>query len=837
MNLRAFFYRQRVTEAELDQVFTWAQDADRAIVLDKDEAGVADGLTLAETGPASMALAYASGVAYAKAGERCNVAVAGTVDCSQDEYGVPTTVTDPANTKWIAIFVRPTRVLSEPRTDGNGNEVYTVQSEAAEVFVRQGSEGIGPAQVGLSASAILLGEVELAFGQTAITTGDIEVDRREDWYRAVTLSFGEKVHGTALDAVGELWAEMDILGAAGGTFTFVSKWFSAVDVAGSAPPITTVAEAINAMVYDLAQATGSGLVGTANVAGTYLNWTTASVAGALSSIATAVNQHIGGSAPQHAATSITYTPYSWIAGATAAAAINEIIDDLALTTGTPGAARIGNVAAVTTVWDWFSRSAATLQTQLASIFTALNSCLPVNQTNVNPQVAVDGSDSVFQGMLRGLVAPAPSVSWKNLVEQNYGDIGSSLGVQSSIPWAAPNYRDVSTRTWVDVCPGWFWYARKPCFFAVSSEKAYVYKLDHIATGSSGIGDVDIYVDWSGTYPTAMPMAVASNGKYLYVLTADSVTHRARMFQYDCHTNPLATPTLTRTEYFDAIELWDGANHRRTAMVVGTATLAFTAKNTTGALTADENLVIVSQADISSWNHGLGNITALSAYGDPTGALCHVGDNTYVYIVYGTGAFHSFGCAAQATVVGGLVTGVVAPSMPSLVNDLGFCYAASAVFDGASVWIVDADGIVYAYLHIGCGALELLKWPKVMNADTNNLWETGAGEVCPQLAFDGARVWIFAKAKSMNRIVAYAFDPASIADPDSFPTGLPVTMDPIFLNPPPLGAWVSTGPTTTNGPGKVAVIADVAMVIGWEPTLDGKLHRLVNLSRRGGRFTA
>lgn len=839
MHLRNFYYRQRVTEAELDQVMSWAQDADRAIVLDRDEAGVAEGLTLAETGPASMALAYADGVAYAKAGERCSVAVAGTIDCSNDEYGVPTAVTVPGNTKWVAVFVRPTRVLSEPRTDGNGNEVYTIQSEAAEVFVRQGSEGVGPAQVALSASALLLGEVELAFGQTAITTGDIDVTRREDWFRAVTISFGDKAHGTAHDAVGELWAEMDILGAAGGVMAFTSKWFSAVDVAGVAPPITTVLEALDGIVYDLSRSTGSGLIGTANVAGTYLNWTTASVAGALSATATAVNQHIGGAAPQHAATSITYTPYSWIAGATVAAAINEIIDDLALQTGTPGAARIGNVAAVTTAWDWFTQAAGTIQTQLAGIFTALNNALPVNVTNVNPKVSVDGADVMYYGALRGLVAPAPSVSWKDLIGQNYGDAGSNYGVQPGVPWAAPNYRDVSTRTWVDVCPGWYWSNRKPCFYAVSNEAASVYRVDHVATLSNGIGNLDVVVTWAGTYPTAMPLAVASNGKYIYVLTADSVTHRARMLQYDCYTNPLATPTLFKDEYFDAVEVWDGAAHRLTSLAVGTNTLAFTAKASTGPLDADTNLVIVSQADVSSWSHGRGNVPlgGGGVLGIASGALCHIGDDTYIYCMYGGGGgTDANACAAQATVIGGLVTAVVAPASPAAVFYFGMTVVQGCTFDGASAWFADHLGTVWQHYHKGCGALEANRWVEIFEGATNNLWAHGGAETSPVLACDGARVYLFAKAYGANRIVMYSFDPASALDPVVFGSGFPGIMDPVFLNPPHLaGPWVSNGPQTGNCAGKVAIIADVAMVIGKMEPRDGILHRVVNLSRRGGRF--
>jgi hypothetical protein len=534
------------------------------------------------------------------------------------------------------------------------------------------------------------------------------------------------------------------------------------------------------------------------------------------------------------ATRVGYAPYSWIAATTVSDVIKEIVDDLALQAGTPGTARIGNVAAVTTVWDWFTRSKDTVQAQLASVFTALNSCLPVNQTNVNPQVAVDGSDSIFQGMLRGLVAPAPSVSWKQLIEQDYGDVGSSLGVQPSIPWAPPNYRDVGTRTWVDVCPGWFWYARKPCFFAVSNEKACVYKLNHIATNSDGIGDVDIYVDWSGTYPLAMPLAVASNGKYLYVLTADSSTHRARMLQYDCYTNPLTTPTLYKNEYFDAIELWDGASAYVTSISMGTNTLAFTAKHSTGVLTADEFTVIVAQADVTSWGHGRGNIGVGAGIDNATGSLCHIGDDTYAF-GYRDGSLHGF-AAVQATVIGGLVTGVIVPAAgPLTVKGTGSSYMLkSCVFDGATAWFIDETGQVFAYAHKGSDASEAERWIIAFELTTNNLIDQSVGAEV-RLAFDGARVWIAARAYGLNRIVMMSFDPTLMLDPVFFPAGYPAKFPMIYLNPPVTAGWASNGPTTGQGPGKIAIIADVAMVIGRLEPKDGILHRVVNLSRRGGQF--
>lgn len=841
MNLRNFYYRQRVTEGELDQIFAWAQDADRAIMVDKDEAGVSDGLALSETGPASMSVAYANGVAYAKAGERCAVDVASNVDCSQDEYGVPTAVAVPGNTKWIAIFVRPTRVLSEPRTDGNGNEVYTIQAEAAEVFVRQGSEGVGPARVSLSTSAILLGEVELAFGQTAITTADIYVDRREDWFRAVTVSFGDKVHGTSHDAVAELWAELDVLGAAGGTFAFTSKWFSAVDVAGTAPPITTVAEALDGMVYDMAQSTGSGLVGTANVAGTYLNWTGASVAGALSATATAVNQHIGGAAPQHPATSITYTPYSWIAGATVGAALNEIIDDLALQTGTSGAARIGNLAFAETVYHWFAKArgydidAGTLEAQIAAIFAAVNRSLPTDQIAMTPSATVDGTDAASYSVLRGVVAPGGTMSWRQLAAQDYGDIGSSVGIQSAIPWAPPNYKDFAGREFVDVCPGIDFSAGnggRPCFWAIAKDVIGFYRLNHISAQSAGIGDQDrtVPTEWSVTYPTYMPIACASNGKYLYVLTANA-SHVARMFQFDVYTNPSATPTLYKTSEYSGIEIFDAAATRYfTALCPGTNTLAFTANNSTGTLTADEFVVIVAQNDVTSWAKGRGNVGIGASYDSPLGALTHIGDDTYMFTVYDIATSKSFGCAAKATVVAGLVTAVVAPASPASVYDFGTVYVKSAVFDGASAWFADTDGQIYCYNHIGSGAIESQRWNTFCELNTNQLVDN-TSDAPIRLAFDGMRVWIFARQFGYDRIVAMSFDPADLINPTSL--NFAAFFNQTFLNAPRTAGWASNGPSAGEGPGRVAIIADVAMVIGRFYTPAGIMHRLCSLSRRGG----
>jgi hypothetical protein len=318
-----------------------------------------------------------------------------------------------------------------------------------------------------------------------------------------------------------------------------------------------------------------------------------------------------------------------------------------------------------------------------------------------------------------------------------------------------------------------------------------------------------------------------------VLTSDSSTHRARILQYDLYTDPLSTPTLYKTEYFDAIELWDGSNAAKTSIAMGNETLAFTAKHSTGPLTADEFLVIVAQKDVTSWSHGLGNIAPAAGYDDVTGALCHIGGEAYLYGVRDLISY--LACAAQGTVVGGLVTGVVTPTLgPAAVKSIGLSSFQSCIFDGASAWLITEGGDIHTYQHLGSAASEAERWQISMELTTNNLIDQTAGTKT-RLAFDGARIWIAARAYGLSRIVMGSFDPTLTYDPVFFPSGMPARLDLIFLNPPATTSWASNGPAAGEGPGKIAILADVAIVIGRLDPADGILHRVVNLSRRGGRY--
>jgi hypothetical protein len=374
----------------MDEAFGWCEAADQALAEDAALTGVVSALVANETSPASMSISLTGpGLAYDKAGQRCAIAANPTVlSCSVDEYGVPTTVTGVGNERWLGVFVRFKRTLTDPEIDGNGLSVYTREWEGAEVFVRQGTEAtIGAAlKVPLQAEAILLCDVRLVRLQTTVTNSDILVTRREDWSRCVTTSFGTKVAGTSKAAVTALWSAVDTAASGGGPFTPSETWFAAMAVAGSAPPITTVAEAINAIIYDLAYINpGLGVNGAQKISmpgysSTYVTWPDCSVAAAVTITGGLLNNHIAGSAPYHPATAVSFSDTTmkakWGSQATATtvqAALDRITQSLTETGGTPpypaGATLVRNAALTGYLTETIG--ASNLNTQLTSFMNLL----------------------------------------------------------------------------------------------------------------------------------------------------------------------------------------------------------------------------------------------------------------------------------------------------------------------------------------------------------------------------------------------------------------------------------------------------------------------------------
>jgi hypothetical protein len=325
MNLFDWFFKQIVTQGQMDWAFDQVQDSILAATADPGLVGILSGLGVTEHAPtADMTVDVATGVAYDAEGQRIYVPDAITVvDCSVDEYGVPTDPPTATFQRYLSVFAAFDRELTDKAYDGNGVEVWTHHLESFRVFVRQGAEaGAGTAvPPPLLPDAELLTDILITSGQTAILNAHLDTDRRQDWLRAWAnpgagyvdewLVYGQPAE--AIEAVWRKWNEhVSDLGwfHGGGVIAYTpgQTWFGAVPLSGPAAPVTSVAEALDAILYDLADAgppAGDALISATDFTGTYLAWAAASIAGAIAITAGALDAHIGGAAPQHPATAIT----------------------------------------------------------------------------------------------------------------------------------------------------------------------------------------------------------------------------------------------------------------------------------------------------------------------------------------------------------------------------------------------------------------------------------------------------------------------------------------------------------------------------------------------------
>lgn len=270
MNIFDWFYRQIVSQSQLDWAFEQVQAADHDQSVDNSLVGILSGMDITENSPTpDLTVNASAGVAYDNDGQRMALTgVLTNIDCSMDEYGVSTTVTSALNERWISIFVRFERDLTEPAVDGNSLTVYTKQIEDLEVFVRQAAEQVIGTDLKppILSDAILLCDIYLLNGQTSILNTHINYERREDFARVIEAAphaITEWSAGTAaeglLDLFGKFNDHISDLAyphtAAGISFTPTEQWNNGDVPQGASAPVTTIAEDLDAIVYDLAHET------------------------------------------------------------------------------------------------------------------------------------------------------------------------------------------------------------------------------------------------------------------------------------------------------------------------------------------------------------------------------------------------------------------------------------------------------------------------------------------------------------------------------------------------------------------------------------------------------
>src|SRR5687767_10714112 len=178
-----YYFRQKVTEAELDLGFELLERADRNLAADIGLFGIVAGAVPAPHSPLpglSVDLT-APARAYDHAGQRVFFGTGQTVDCSVDHNGIPTEVTTAGHERWVSIFLRFDRSLSDPRTDGNSQQVLFRRDESFALVVRQGPEApTGSAQrPDLEEAELLVCDVRRTAGQTQIFGVDLDLTRRQ----------------------------------------------------------------------------------------------------------------------------------------------------------------------------------------------------------------------------------------------------------------------------------------------------------------------------------------------------------------------------------------------------------------------------------------------------------------------------------------------------------------------------------------------------------------------------------------------------------------------------------------------------------------------------------
>ena len=152
-----FYFRQRVTQAELDEAFSELEAADRALMAEVLGSGFlitgTAPATVTENSPQALNVLMNHFVGYDQLGRRLSnfrsaflggtdlgSGLPQTVDISTDENGASTTVAVNGNERIVSIFIEFTRNPLDARLDGNGQNVFFDQDESIKINIVQSAE-------------------------------------------------------------------------------------------------------------------------------------------------------------------------------------------------------------------------------------------------------------------------------------------------------------------------------------------------------------------------------------------------------------------------------------------------------------------------------------------------------------------------------------------------------------------------------------------------------------------------------------------------------------------------------------------------------------------------
>jgi len=290
-----WYFKQKVTEAELDLAFTQLETADLARMQDMGMQGVLTGLIMTQQAMPNLTLACSLGAAYDKLGRRLSVPTNQNVDLSKDFTNVSTAVTTNGNARWISVFLVYERVLTDPRLDGNSVTVFFQRAEGYRFKIVMSAESPSPSRPALDNEGVLLVDALRTFGQTTFVAAGLDSSRREDAF--VTTGTPRALRAgrvsTALAAIMGFY-NAHVTGAADPHPATAVNYGGGANWANGTPnPAATVEDALDAIIIQLANTfltiSGARKIGIEGATAGAYSWTAGTLFNALTSLLGQVN--------------------------------------------------------------------------------------------------------------------------------------------------------------------------------------------------------------------------------------------------------------------------------------------------------------------------------------------------------------------------------------------------------------------------------------------------------------------------------------------------------------------------------------------------------------------
>ena len=374
-----FYFRQRVTEAELDLAFTLLEQADRILAADIGVFGIIGGAVPSPHAPvADLTIDLtAGGRAFDRLGQRIYFGTGQRVDCANDAAGVPTDVKAQGSERWLGVFLRFSRQLSDPRTDGNSQQVYFRRDESFQFVVRQGVEApAGSAvPVPLQDDELLVCDVKRVFGRAQIQAGDLELKRRQAFVfaRADTVEVQPGLWKVIAPAKPNVQASLDSTDGVLADHLTGTGRRHASDAIDFAPHAFLASKTLGAALTELLDAllavaapAGAARIGVDAIPGQPAALQQGSVRSQLAQLLAALNAHLGAATGAHPASAIAAAPFGFVTGNNVQAQLQSLVAALA---AIAGVTLIGSDAVAGAP---YALAAGSARDQLVSLLAQLN---------------------------------------------------------------------------------------------------------------------------------------------------------------------------------------------------------------------------------------------------------------------------------------------------------------------------------------------------------------------------------------------------------------------------------------------------------------------------------